>query len=81
MIVSSFFPGRIRLRNDVFKDDDIFSALYSAVGSHSAVKKVERNERTGSVLVEYISENISSSLKTSLRKRILPGKKLETIIF
>ena len=52
MIVSSFFPGRIRLRNDVFKDDDIFSALYSAVGSHSAVKKVERNERTGSVLVE-----------------------------
>ena len=59
MIVSSFFPGRIRLRNDVFKDDDIFSALYSAVGSHSAVKKVERNERTGSVLVEYISENLN----------------------
>ena len=27
------------------------------------------------------AENISSSLKTSLRKRILPGKKLETIIF
>lgn len=68
MIVSSFFPGRIRLRNDVFKDDDIFSALYSAVGSHSAVKKVERNERTGSVLVEYISEKFTHG-KTSCLKR------------
>lgn len=76
MIVSSFFPGRIRLRNDVFKDDDIFSALYSAVGSHSAVKKVERNERTGSVLVEYISENLPMEKLLALKDEFFALGKL-----
>ena len=79
MIVSSFFPGRIRLRNDVFKDDDIFSALYSAVGSHSAVKKVVRNERTGSVLVEYISENLPMEKLLALKDEFFAlGKLAET---
>ena len=76
MIVSSFFPGRIRLRNDVFNDDDIFSALYSAVGSHSAVKKVERNERTGSVLVEYISENLPMEKLLALKDEFFALGKL-----
>ena len=76
MIVSSFFPGRIRLRDEVFKDNDIFSALYSAVGSHSAVRKVERNEKTGSVLVEYIPENLPMEKLLALKDELLALGKL-----
>lgn len=56
MIVSSFFPGRIRLRNDVFKDDDIFSALYSAVGSHSAVKKLSAMKELAACLLNIFQK-------------------------
>ena len=53
MIVSSFFPGRIRLRDEVLEDEDIAAALKSAVEAHKSVKHVEYNTRTGSALIEY----------------------------
>ena len=53
MIVSSFFPGLIRLRDAVLEDEDIACALKSAVEAHKSVKHVEYNTRTGSALIEY----------------------------
>lgn len=76
MIVSSFFPGRIRLRNEVFKDAEIYSALYSAVGNHPAVKKIERNEITGSVLLEYIPEKLPVDKILALQSELLALGKL-----
>ncbi len=76
MIISSFFPGRIRLRNEVFKDDDIFSALYSAAGNHPSIKKIERNEKTGSVLIEYIPEELPMEKLLSLKNELLSLGKL-----
>lgn len=53
MIVSSFFPGRIRLRDAVLEDEDIARALKFSVEAHPSVKHVEYNTRTGSALIEY----------------------------
>ena len=48
-IVTSFIPGRIRLRSRIFRDDDI------------AVTGIERNANTGSFLVSYRAECIPSA--------------------
>lgn len=55
MIVTSFFPGRIRLRSSVFKDKEIYEKAYKIINLHAenSVTKIERNVITGSVLVEY----------------------------
>lgn len=76
MIISSFFPGRIRLRNEVFKDDDIFSALYSAAGNHPSIKKIERNEKIGSVLIEYIPEKLPMEKLLAMQNELIALGKL-----
>lgn len=58
MIVSSFFPGRIRLRANVFKDSEIVEKAIKILKSSDAIKKVENNFVTGSVLLEYYPEKI-----------------------
>lgn len=57
-MVTSFFPGRVRLRADVFKDPVIVSKACDIVCKYDAVKNVESNLRTGSILLEYDAEQI-----------------------
>lgn len=52
-MITSFFPGRIRLRAAVFKDDDLCAKAMEILRMSDAVKSVERNAVTGSVLLRY----------------------------
>lgn len=58
MLVSSFFPGRIRLRAPIFKDDEICSKALSILETSDAVKNVERNSATGSILLLYDTKKV-----------------------
>ena len=53
MTVTSFFPGRIRLRSPVFRDDKLCERASALLMRSGAVLSVERNSVTGSVLVRY----------------------------
>lgn len=58
MIVTSFFPGRIRLRAEVFKDPVIVEECLKILNSSDAITKVSNNFTTGSVLLEYNPKKI-----------------------
>ncbi len=53
MIVSSFFEGRVRLKAELFKNDEISQALKNVLLATNAVTNVTVNEVTGSMLIEY----------------------------
>ncbi|UTC74749.1 hypothetical protein E4O03_11195 [Treponema sp. OMZ 792] len=76
MTVSSFFPGHIRLRGEMIKDRDIFEAFERAVSSHKAVRKIERNERTGSLCIEYDAKALPLSKFEIFREDLPELKKL-----
>lgn len=57
-IVSSYFPGRIRLRGQIFKDPVLTKAAIEAVQGHEAIKNISWNEKTGSLLIEYDPEKL-----------------------
>ena len=76
MTVSSFFPGHIRLRGEMIKDKDIFDAFKKAASSHKAVSKIERNERTGSLCIEYDAEALPLSKFEIFREDLPELKKL-----
>ncbi len=57
-MVTSYFPGRIRLRAEVFKDSVIVERCLAILKQSDAVKNVENNLRTGSVLLEYDEERV-----------------------
>ncbi|MEL3913021.1 HMA2 domain-containing protein [Treponema pedis] len=52
-MITSFFPGRIRLRAAVFKDEEITAAAVSILKKFPALKNIEHNPLTGSILLEY----------------------------
>lgn len=52
-MITSFFPGRIRLRSDIFKDAEISAAACRILKGSSAVKTVTENQVSGSLLIEY----------------------------
>ncbi|MCR4822724.1 MAG: hypothetical protein K5873_07620 [Treponema sp.] len=52
-MITSFFPGRVRLRAPVFKDDELVEKARSILEKSDAVKNIEHNPLTGSVLIEY----------------------------
>lgn len=54
-IVTSYFPGRIRLRASILKDSVIVNALMDSLKGNSAIHNIVWNPKTGSVLVEYDS--------------------------
>ena len=54
MMVTSFFPGRIRLRAPIFKDQALFKRAEGIIiKATDAIKRLENNPLTGSVLIEY----------------------------
>lgn len=53
MLVTSFFPGRIRLRAAIFKNEELCEKARKILSKSDAVKKIEHNPLTGSILLEY----------------------------
>lgn len=52
-MITSFFPGRIRLRAPVFKDKILVEKAIQILKKFPALKNLEHNPLTGSVLIEY----------------------------
>ena len=57
-MVTSFIPGRIRLRAPVFKDEELCAKARKILESSDAVKSVEHNPVTGSILLLYDPERV-----------------------
>ncbi|MBQ6779675.1 MAG: hypothetical protein IJP62_00415 [Treponema sp.] len=57
-MITSFFPGRVRLRAPIFKEADLVEKARLILGKSDAVKKIENNFLTGSVLIEYYPEKV-----------------------
>ena len=76
MTITSFFPGRIRLRDKVLKDQEISAALRAAVEWHESVTNIEHNVVTGSVLIEYEPDKLPMKQLTALTSELLALKKL-----
>ena len=67
MMVTSFFPGRIRLRAPVFKEADLVEKAIGILRKFPALKNVENNLLTGSVLIEYDADKVPMEKLISLR--------------
>ncbi|WP_197018273.1 HMA2 domain-containing protein [Treponema sp. C6A8] len=67
MMVTSFFPGRIRLRAPVFKEADLVEKAIGILRKFPALKNVENNLLTGSVLIEYEADKVPMEKLISLR--------------
>lgn len=65
-MITSFFPGRVRLRAAVFKDQKIVEAAKDILQSSPAVKSVVHNPVTGSVLLEYDVDKVPMDKLTPL---------------
>lgn len=76
MYISSFFPGRIRLRDGVLKDEEISTALRNAIEWHEAVKNIDHNLQTGSVLICYEPAKLPMQKLTALTNELLQLKAL-----
>ena len=57
-MITSFFPGRIRLRAPVFKQVDLAEKARKILLKFEAVKNIEHNPVTGSVLIEYDPDKV-----------------------
>ena len=66
-MITSFFPGRIRLRAPVFKESDLVEKAKSILQKSEAVKKIENNLLTGSVLIEYSPSKVPLEKLTSMQ--------------
>lgn len=70
-MITSFFPGRVRLRAPIFKEADLVEKARLILGKSDAVKKIENNFLTGSVLIEYYPEKVPM-------KKLLPMQEFFT---
>lgn len=72
--VTSYFPGRIRLRAAILKDRDISEKLIEAVKELGFDGKFTYNALSGSILIEYnpsiINDDVINSLKP-LKDRVM----------
>ena len=57
-MITSFFPGRIRLRAEIFKDLEITNTAIAILKTSQAVRNVEYNHVTGSILLEYVPSKV-----------------------
>ncbi len=57
-MITSFFPGRLRLRAPIFREADLVGKALPIVRKNAAVKNVENNLLTGSVLIEYDPDKV-----------------------
>ena len=73
-MITGFFPGRIRLRSSIFKNQTIANRALSILTQFPPVTFAEHTSSTGSILVEYDV----GQLPTETLQQLLPFfKKLE----
>lgn len=60
MIITSFIPGRVRLRAKIFTDAELYARAESIFKNSfgNAIKNYEYNPLNGSILIEYDSTKI-----------------------
>ncbi len=66
-MITSFFPGRIRLRAPVFKDACLVEKAVSILKKFPALIEIENNIITGSVLIYYNPEKVPQEKLLSLK--------------
>lgn len=52
-VVSSFFEGRVRLRAEIFKDENAIKEISSILDDVKGVTSYQFKSNTGSLLIEY----------------------------
>lgn len=67
-MITSFFPGRVRLRAPIFKEADLVEKARSILQKSSAIKNIENNFLTGSVLIEYYPEKVPMKKLLSMQE-------------
>lgn len=67
MMVTSFFPGRVRLRAPVFKEEALVEKAIEILRKFPALKNIENNLLTGSVLIEYQADKVPMEKLLPLR--------------
>ncbi len=77
-IVSSFFPGRVRLRSPFLRDRELRTALINALEEIGFNGSYTVNEQTGSVLVEYDPAIITPPVIEALRPMVKEVTPLRT---
>lgn len=58
-MITSFFDGRLRLRDEALKDKANMALVTGLLSGRDGVLRLEPNARTGSLLIEYDQEKIS----------------------
>ncbi|MBR4373023.1 MAG: hypothetical protein IKO57_01075 [Treponema sp.] len=66
-MITSFFPGRVRLRAPIFKESDLVEKARSILQRCDAVNHIENNLLTGSVLIEYSPSKVPMQKLTSMQ--------------
>ncbi|MBQ9207339.1 MAG: hypothetical protein IJ158_11595 [Treponema sp.] len=66
-MITSFFPGRVRLRAPVFKEADLVEKAQAILKKSDAIKRVEHNPVTGSVLIEYYPAKVPMEKLSSMQ--------------
>ena len=81
MIITSFFPGRIRLRAPIFKDEELFLQAKNIVSRflQEADVQIENNFFTGSILIQYNAKKLSDEKMKKILSLKETGKKLNKI--
>ncbi|MBP5695332.1 MAG: hypothetical protein J6X11_01650 [Treponema sp.] len=62
----NYFPGRIRIRDKIFRDQDIRLAFLEIAEAFDAGQKITFNEKTASILIEYDASKIDEDKFKSL---------------
>ena len=67
----NYFPGRIRLRDAVLKDDEIREAALSVARKIADFASYSYNPKTGSVLIEYDAATVDEAHLESLKPLVM----------
>ena len=67
----NYFPGRIRLRDAVLKDDDIREAAVAVAKKITDFTSYSYNPKTGSVLIEYDADSVDETRLESLKSLVM----------
>ncbi len=79
-VITSFFPGHIRLRCPILKDVDIANAAIKAIESIGFSFDFKHNPQTGSILVEYDPTQVEIDKIEKLRPMLSELVKLKPLI-
>ena len=66
-----YIPGRIRLRDEALKDDDIRGAALAVAQKIAAFTDYRYNPKTGSVLIAYNAATVDETRLESLKPLVM----------